>query len=527
MTTSPEALARFLAQPAPEYPLVKDMPDAALYRYIEDLTGTPFRPQIKPRQHQLASCAFGCAQGSMLLFVGVRMGKTLSTLMWFEHLKRAGLARKGLVITPNPVLRPVWVNEAARNTSLQLVSIGTDPRAFVDALESDADILVASWSSLQQIFTKKQPKEGGKGNELVANKALLQSVAPLFDFVAIDEIHTAKEVKSLRYAIGTYITANAHWRAGLTGTPFGQDPFSLWAQAYLVDRGAALTRSFGFFREAFGLYVPSWRATNPHFAKKFIKKPWMLNEWRFDPGVMPTLREKLAPLMLVYENKEIAEQIDPAVVRLDMTAQQKSAYITVIKDAVEARKEDPESRRQIIHTLRQISSGYQPFTDDDGVIHINEFARNPKIEWLEELVEAGGTEFRGILFHMYTHTGDLLVRMLQRKGVTHSWLRGDSKQLKAVADFQSGKAQWIVAQAASGNAGLDLSMADYQCYVESPSAAIMRQQSEARALGSARQGRRLLMDDLICSTVDERALTMAQAGRDLLQEIIFDPATLL
>jgi ERCC4-related helicase len=182
----------------------------------------------------------------------------------------------------------------------------------------------------------------------------------------------------------------------------------------------------------------------------------------------------------------------------------------------------------IQHKLRMISSGYLPYKDMDNRDCFHDFAENPKIEWLKAALNAV-PDVRAIFFHVYTHTGELLCRLLAQEKISHAWLHGgisSSAQDKAVYNFQQGHAQILVLNAASGNAGLDFKVADWQCYVESPTSAIQRQQSEGRALGM-RDGRQLLMDDLICSKIEQKVLDYVAEGRDLLYEFIFNPRELL
>jgi hypothetical protein len=533
MATSPDSIRRFLSIMPTPGPDVKDTADEDLYGMIRRLTGVPFKPKTTPRQHQLASVAFLCAQRQVMLFVGLRMGKTATTLYSLEHLKRAGLAKRGLVITPNPVLRPVWVNETAKHTDLCARAVTTDPNDFLRALEEPNDLIVASWSGLQQLFTMRQPKGKGKGNEMVPDFEALNAASEFFDFFAIDEIHTAKNQDSLRFCLGSELSKHSPYCLGLTGTPFGRNIFDLWAQCFLIDGGAALSSSYYFFRTAFGKKVATYRPQAWYIknAKSQVSKapedrgP---KEWTGDADKLDIMREKLAGLALIYENTEIKDQIEPAVVALDMVGEQREAYETIISEAVAAKIEGLVATQNIYTQLRSVASGYLPYKDDEGRTRYYEFPQNPKMEWLAEAFSAA-PGVRAILFHVYTHTGDMLCRMLSNKKISHTWLHGgitSPQQNKAVSDFQTGKAQVLVINAASGNAGLDFKVADWQCYVESPSSAIQRQQSEGRALGD-RGGRPLLMDDLVSAKVELKVLDYVKQGRDLLQTVIFNPEELL
>jgi SNF2 family DNA or RNA helicase len=112
--------------------------------------------------------------------------------------------------------------------------------------------------------------------------------------------------------------------------------------------------------------------------------------------------------------------------------------------------------------------------------------------------------------------------LVAQAGIKYTWLYGETKDKDgALQAFRTGDAQVLIANTASGGVGIDLQMADYQCFVETPVSPIVRAQAEARALGPGRAGRALFMDDLVCAPIEERILGFLREGRDLLQEIVF------
>jgi hypothetical protein len=503
--TSREAIERFLRWRMPPAPPVKDMADADLYSLILQATGIPYQPTTPPRRQQLVGQAFLAVQNNGLMFFGMRTGKTKLILDRFAHLRKMGMMGKGGIIVPNPVVRPVWVSEAALHTpELTVREVANDPMEFVDALEDASDLIVMSWSSLQAIFCNK--KKGRGGSELVEDIELLKMAAPLFSFGAMDEIHGAKNSASIRYSIARHLFSQTDSRIGCTGTPFGRDAYALWPQAYLVDRGACLGQSQHFFREAYG------KKQNNHFAPRG-------HVTVFDEDKADLLAERMQPLALSYTMQECGiVQTKPKVVKLRMTKDQQRHYREAAQGLVEA--SGAEQKGNAFVRLRMISSGYVPFMDEDGKQRTAELPSSPKLAWLEDMaVLHSGAKV--VVFHEYEESGRIISAMLKKHKVKHAWLYGGAKDKAGqVAKFRSGAVDWFLVNNQSGNAGIDLRAADWQVFYESSTSPIIRQQAEARAMGD-RGGRSFYMDDLICSKIEERILTFHQEGRDLLESIVY------
>ena len=517
MPVSQQAIDKFLAwRPAMPAP-VKGRPVDELVERIEMLCRASFTPKSVPRPHQLEALCFALEQRRALLFLKQRLGKTAVALYYAEMLRKSGdFTKKGLVIVPVPVIGDVWEYETEMHTGLKAVAVATqDGQAALDeALASDADLIVMSWYTLQSFYTAKGlPTEKKKGT-LKVRLAELIAFAAHFDLVVIDEIHLAKTPASLRFQIGNTLTWKCPSVLGLTGTPHGRNPYDLWAQAYLVDRGQTLGFNYQFFRRAFGRQV----------ANEFAAYGYVVE---FDPAKMPLLERRIGALAISYGWEGYLEvpEISRNIVRLHMTGRQAKLYGDAIADLVRAGN-SKVSINNIFIRLRQISSGFLPFKTEEGLdrtIHVS----SAKLEWIQELVEEAPPEVRIVVFHDFTETGMALTKHLDKLKIPHRWLYGGTVDKgRAVRDFQDGSVNVLVAHPQSGGMGIDLSMADYMVFLESPVSAVVRQQAEARPIGDKRNGRPLVVDDLVCSPVEERILEYVQQGKDLLAELVYHGADL-
>jgi superfamily II DNA or RNA helicase len=516
MPIDPEAIARFLDAPPRRVLPLKGAPEAKLRAMIKKATGEDYQPKTQPYAHQVEALTLSLVRQQAVLFLEMRLGKTKVALDWAEHLRRSWLWHyKGLVIVPSPVLLHVWQAEAALHSHLKTAVVEKGIDAFTDALESDADLLIVSWSGLQTIFSGKRmvKSRNGARNKMLPNEAALRDAGKFFQLVIVDELHTCKNWRSLRFQMGAALAWNCRYRLGLTGTPFGRNPFDLWAQAYLIDEGRTLGKNYFFFAQAFGRQVPN------RFTRSGV-------EWVFDEQKLPKLLGKLEPISLSYRLAECRElpEVCRGIVELEMTREQKRLYNQAIRQAHEIGDDAAGQRavRNIFVRLRQIAAGHVPFVDDQGAAGIAPLPHNPKLEWLAEFFAEMPPEAKVVLFHEFTYTGKLLCNLVAQAGIKYTWLYGETKDKDgALQAFRTGDAQVLIANTASGGVGIDLQMADYQCFVETPVSPIVRAQAEARALGPGRAGRALFMDDLVCAPIEERILGFLREGRDLLQEIVF------
>ncbi len=318
---------------------------------------------------------------------------------------------------------------------------------------------------------------------------------------------------SLRFAIAKELTASCRFRLGLTGTPFGRDPLSLWAQAFLVDGGRVLTPSYYFFEAAFSKTRKAW------FNKNQLEKS-------FDKAKLPVLQNKMSWLAMAYKRAEVAEvNILAGTVRLTMTDQQRLAYTEQLDELVERRKLDDQTVHNTFVRLRQIASGFLPFVAPDGSTRILDFAHSSKLAWLLDFAEELPSDVQCVIFHEFTHSGELICKTLTAAKVPHVWIHGGVRERKPLLDaFASKKARILVANTVTGGTAIDLANADYLCFFESPVSPIVRQQAEARPLN---RGKRLLMvDDLVCAPVEDRVLGFVREGKDLMAELVHRPQLL-
>lgn len=519
MAIAKAAIDRFLADKGRPYIEVKGLPRDKLDEIIKNVTGKYYRPKTEPRYYQRETLAFALTQWHALLFLAMRLGKTKIALDFASHLRRANMWQGvGLVVAHAPIaLDSIWRPEAAKHSDLKIRCVQNNWDQFVDALESDCDLIITPWSGLQNMFSIKKQSRKGKA-KLYPDHQKIRDVAELLSLVIMDEIHLCQNVFSLRFKIADELTCRAKFRLGLTGTPVGRDPSKVWAQAYLVDRGLALSKNYFFFMACFGEKKMNWA----------LKRQFDV----FDNKKLPLLQQKLAPVALTYAKSEVhLDNVAANVVRLPLLRQQQREYSDIIDRLIDSkRRHDGELlARETENTfvrLRQVSSGFLPFVDSFGNAQMVDFPCS-KLEWLRALLEGQLSELQTIIFHEFIHTGDVISNLLDDLKIKHARLQGKTgDKAGEVRKFRDGKVGIIVANTAVGGAGIDLQNADYMLFYECPLSPTVRQQAEARPLALSRGKRLLVVDDLICSPIEQRIYDLIKEGKHVMKVIMKDPALL-
>jgi hypothetical protein len=529
LATSPAAIDRFLtAQPKTTID-IKEKSAAWCFDLIAKIAnGAEPRFYSPPRLSQIQGLAFGLWAQRVLWYWDPRTGKTKLSLDWLSFLRATGKVERALIIAHAPIGIDEWESQYRLHSTLDVRFVRSGKTAWdelCDALESGADAVCTTWSTLQELFSEiRDVQRGAKigSRKRYPDYAKLRATAEFFDCVIIDEIHKAMNDQALRFKIATELVQHCRWRAGLTGTPFGRNPFVLWAEAFLIDGGESLSTSRYFFEEAFGeRKYHHWNRSGVQYV--FPKPGTREHDRRMD-----ILRGKLRHMMMSLALSEIQDtNVIANVTELTMLPKQRAAYRHAINGYIELKKGERESRvaiENIFLRLRQIASGFTDVTDPDtDQKHLLDLDC-AKLDWLEETFADIGDEFKCVIFHDYTHSGERLMRLFKSLKIKAGWIYGGTpmgERRKLIDRFQEGDLPVIISNAATGGTAINLSRADWLVFYESPPGVISRKQAESRPL--ARGERPLVMDDLVCAPVEQRILDFAKEGRSLLDALVGDP----
>jgi SNF2 family DNA or RNA helicase len=454
----------------------------------------------QPRLHQKVCFLLLANDPQTLQLLGMGLGKTKLVLDVFRWYKSAGKMKRLLVLVPNVVNLESWRNEIALHApDLSAVYVEGPRSNRQEALYcEESDLCVTTYAGLNSLLCDRVRKK------MQPNYRVIQEVQKLFGGVVLDEITGIMNHRSLSFRIVSRLSSKWLLRVGLTGTPLGRDPMVLWSQFFAVDRGEALGKTIGMFREAFFTHKPGY---------------WGGTEYEFQHRMTGTLRRMMAHSAISYSSQECIDLPPKVAIKAPVVMSEEAwAYYHAVLD--QARERDVESVIDIENVfirLRQITSG---FVSIDG--KPSPLKENPKLDALMELVEELPVDDKLVVFNEFVASGDFISAALKERGIKHARLYSGTRDKRAELRrfLDDPQCRVFVVNSRSGAMGLNLQVAHYVAVYESPVSPIVRQQAEARCL---RQGQKetVFIYDLLCrGTVDSKILGFLAEGRDLFRALV-------
>ena len=180
----------------------------------------------------------------LALWADMGAGKTAITLHAVAELLRLGLIKRAVVVAPRAVADSTWRQEAElwpATASLRVVTLRGDKSTRKVQAATPADVYCIGRDTLAV---------PGAHRGCVASQDLTALAADAGrTMLIVDEASSIKNPQSARFR------ALAWFRWGrvleLTGTPTPQGIVDVWAQMYLLDRGAALGKTITAFRQRY------------------------------------------------------------------------------------------------------------------------------------------------------------------------------------------------------------------------------------------------------------------------------------
>lgn len=382
------------------------------------------------------------------------------------------------------------------------------------------------WAYCPTTGRQKRQQASGTWVESVAHKEL-GSPIPVFS-LEIEEcphfyaggylVHNSTKATgdSLTFDLIAKLRKVAKVRYALAGRPFGRDPIMLWAQHYLIDDGETLGTTRGMFREVF------YNATKNRFGGPFSM------DYSFKQSMRPVLADMIQHRSITYGENECVDipKVQPITELLPLPQEAEAYWDRLLKDLIAARG-DFRMSKNIFLRMRQISSGFLGFHNDEtGEKAEIEFAQNPKLDRLLELVDEVPEGHGAVIFYEFTHSGRRIVRELEERGYDPVWLWSGTKDPDAEFErFENSKQPVCVLNNRVGAYSLDglQKIANYDIEYEAPVSVIDWEQARKRL---ARQGqlRRVFQYSLlVAGTADEKIRAFHREGQELFQALLRDP----
>lgn len=374
--------------------------------------------EFKPHDYQAYAIDFIKTHPVAGLFLGMGMGKTISTLtalntMMFDSFQVA----RCLVVAPLRVARDTWPAELTKWEHLKhlraSVIVGT-AKERRQAIHTDADIYVINRENLPWLI-----KELGDDWP--------------YDCVVIDELSSFKNHKSARFK--ALMSRRKHMRRiiGLTGTPAPNSLEDLWAPFKLFDGGKRLLPYITHFRERY--FDPDKR------------NGYQIFSWKLKPGAEDEIYEAISDVTVSMKTTDHLDlpplATSSRVVHLDKA--EREVYNQLKKDMlvhVDGEVIDAGSAAALSNKLLQLSSG-AIYADEARTVTVH----SQKIDALEDIIEAaaGNTV---LVAYWFKHELERLLRHFPQGRLLST--------AEDMSDWCSGKIPLAFIHPASAGHGLNL-----------------------------------------------------------------------
>lgn len=477
----------------------------------------PAKPPIwkKLWKHQRACFLIGVQCRKFFYCLDTGCGKTLLSIALVRYFKRAEKAGCFLIIVPNRVNMYEWQSEITIHSpkSKVLLLDKKTPTNWENLMNSDSSFCVITWGGLRHLVCGKREKKKSSKNEMFISNKHIGWLIKRLSGIIIDESTFVGGHASLDTRIVKRVFKKVDYGFLLTGTPFGKNPEMLWSQMSLVDEGHSLGQTLGLFRSAFCREVANPFSSFPDHAFN-LKMKRTLHDFiahrsiRYKAVGLPKCMHIVKEVPLPKEampHLEAAEEEFKAALRGDgLNTLQRMQNSFVLQ--------------------RQISSGYVGYTDteDSTKIHF-EFAEKPKLDMLLSLLQDITPTHKAIVFFDYVYTGKMLSHALRSHKINHHLIQGGTKDQKGKLDAfkNNNKCRVLLLNNNCGGFGLNLQIARYGIYFESPISPIMRTQTRRRFERQGSKHDTVFVYDLVMrSTKDQPILDSLKDGENLFKYLI-------
>ena len=440
--------------------------DGATSDYLRVVSRAP----PKPFKHQKETTDFILGTERVLCFSDAGTGKTRAVLDAVkERLKESG--KRILVFAPKTILEPAW---------------GEDIRQFVAGL----NYCVASAKNRQSAFESSTDVVLTNHDAAVwlsKNLGLLSN----FDTLIIDESTAFKNFGSQRSKAMVKIAKNFDYRIAMTGTPTPNSITDVWHQAFIIDDGERLGKSFFKFR--------SVCCVNKGQGSPFPK-------WEDKPGINETVADALADITIRYKLEDCTD-LPPIVtntVHFELDDDCRDAYTELVKHSlinVDVSTISADRAAVLAGKLLQIASG-NVYDEEKNTVNLSD----KRSELIVDLIAQREYCLVGFLWQ---HQKIALIKQLEKRKISYRVLDGtikDKDRASYVSEFQNGDVKVMLCHPKTAGHGLTLTKATTTIWATPTYNAEWLDQFNRRAYRTGQKKKTEILTVLAKDTVDMEAI---------------------
>lgn len=504
------SIKAFFAQPRDDLRVYKRLADERIEQLKDDL---PIQPPIwkRLRKHQKIGLLVGAKYKRISYWFDCGTGKTFLSIALIQYFRKLQtIKKKALILVPNNINRYEWAREIEKHSTISyLVLDGSTQQKWKLLDNTDAVLIITTYLGLVHMVCdlKTIVKKKKTEDKLIPIKQKVDALASHFDCLINDESTSIGNRSTLFFRIGHQIAKVAPIAFNLTGTPFGRDPTPLWAQMYLIDRGESLGKTLGLFRAAFFKEEMNYFSGWPDYV--------------FDKKKTSLLNDLLAHRSLRWEADKADLPQVVSIVKNIALPDEADAYYEKMREKLIAAHGNYREMKNVFLRMRQISSGFLGYFDDEkGVKASFEFTPNPKLEMLISLIEQIKDSYKIVVMHDFVFSGTMITRELKRLKIGYAAVFGKVKSgAEHLRKFDHDDKCRVFVTNTAGAFSLNLQIAKYQIFYESPPSPILRKQMESRVERQESKHEKVFRYELVAAPVDQKILDAHREGKNLFESV--------
>jgi len=172
--------------------------------------------RYKPFEHQAVTAEFLTMHSRAFVLNQIGSGKTLSVLWAVDYLRKAGLCRKVLVVSPLSTLDRVWADEIFNHfPHLECAVLHGSKAKRQKLLAQDVDVYIINHDGVKVLLDDLKARDD-------------------IDAVIVDELAEFRNSSTDRWKALNSLCTSRRWVWGMTGSPTPKAPTDAWAQCRLI-----------------------------------------------------------------------------------------------------------------------------------------------------------------------------------------------------------------------------------------------------------------------------------------------------
>ena len=444
------------------------------------------------------------------LFLDLGTGKTATTIYMLKYKYETFGQKKIIIFAPASVIGG-WKREFEKfwPDCPLYIHLSNEKRIkrtrnLNETLNKDAFILIVNYevmtSGMKDLILKKD-----------------------FDILICDESHNLKNHRSKRSKAMFELRKKTRSCFLLTASPILNSLTDIFQQFLIMDKGKTFGPNFYIFQRKYMEDKNQFWAGSPNYFPK----------WEVRKDLLPEVKTKISSVGAVLKKKDVLKDLPPLISKpyeFELTPEQAKAYKELEKNLVTELKENEfitvENALTKVLRLNQICAGHlgSPDNAKPSVIFKNTKKVDALVDLVEQIVHA---EEKVIIWTAFKPEVEMITKALNEAKIYDIlYITGDessAEKTKSEDDFrEDAKYKVLIANLASGNAGINLQAASHSINYSRNYSLAHALQSEARNYRSGSEIHKVIMQHnlYIKDSIEEAIIDAVLTKKKLAEDVI-------